>query len=61
MLPKTINRNNKEYKLIKEYDKYGIYQNVKLGYKECFSKFELGLIEPIEKPKNISPEKVMYR
>lgn len=60
MLPKTINRNNKEYKLIKEYPTYRLYEATKFKYKECFSKQELGVIKAKVKSRNINPEKVMY-
>lgn len=55
---KIISKNNHEYIIVKEYDNFILYKDMMTGVKECFSKFELGLIKNQEKPKNLSPEKV---
>ena len=49
-IPKILKRNNRTYKLIKIYETYVLYGEVWLGYKECFTKHELGLIKEKAKP-----------
>lgn len=44
-IPKTITKNNKKYKLIKEYDHYILYENIETGVKEGFCLQDLGLLE----------------
>lgn len=58
-IPKTIIRNNRKYILVEIYKNFALYQDKVTGYKECFDKFDLGLIkEMIPPPKtNINPEK----
>ena len=43
-LPKKHFINGKNYDLIKEYKNFGLYENEK-GIRECFTPFELGLVE----------------
>jgi len=50
-IPKILKKNNRKYKLVKIYKTYVLYQEIEVGYKECFSKHELGLIKEQEKPK----------
>ena len=44
-IPKIIKKNNRTYKLIKIYETYALYEEVWFGYKECFMKHELGVIQ----------------
>lgn len=44
-IPKILKKNNRTYKLIKIYETYALYEEVWFGYKECFMKHELGLIQ----------------
>ena len=48
-IPKIISVDNREYILIKEYDKYISYKDMITGCRTSFHKQELGLIE--ETPK----------
>ena len=57
-IPKVIEKNNKKYMFIKEYDNFVLYEEMWFGIKECFHKQELGLIEKQERITNLSPEKV---
>ena len=50
-IPKILKKNNRKYKLLKIYKNYVLYEEEWTGYKECFSKHELGLIKEQEKPK----------
>ncbi|HIS90816.1 MAG TPA: hypothetical protein IAC20_04040 [Candidatus Faecisoma merdavium] len=59
-IPKNLKKGNKQYKLIKIYPNFALYENIKTKTKETFSKYDLGLIEEAETPRNISPEKVTY-
>ena len=55
-IPKTITKNNKQYKLIKEYEHYILYENIETGVKEGFCLHDLGLLEeyiPQQKVANI--------
>ena len=49
-IPKILKKNNRKYKLVKIYENYVLYEEVETGYKECFSKHELGLIKQQVKP-----------
>lgn len=49
-IPKILKKNNSKYKLVKIYENYVLYEEVEVGYKECFMKHELGLIKEKEKP-----------
>ena len=60
-IPKIISKNNREYILEKQCNKnLFLYRNIKYGYSECFTIFDLGLLrEVIPAPKtNINPEKI---
>ena len=59
-IPKILKKNNRTYKLIKTYETYVLYEEVWFGYKECFMKHELGLIQRKEKTYNLKPEKVTF-
>jgi hypothetical protein len=50
MIPKILIKNETRYRFIKEYNDYALYQNEKIGTRECFSKFSLGLIKEKVKP-----------
>ena len=50
MIPKIVIKNETRYRFIKEYNDYALYQNEKIGTRECFSKFSLGLITEKVKP-----------
>ena len=44
-IPKKINKNNQEYIFEKQVNKnVFLYKEKTCGYKECFTKFDLGLI-----------------
>ena len=44
-IPKTINKNSREYIFEKQINKnVFLYKEKTCGYKECFTKFDLGLI-----------------
>lgn len=49
-IPKILKKNNRKYKLIKIYKNYVLYKETEVGYRECFSKHELGLIKEQERP-----------
>ena len=52
-IPKIISKNNHEYILVKQINNnMFLYKDMLYGYKECFTKFDLGLVkEVIEPPK----------
>ena len=50
-MPEEVEVKNKKYKLIKIYKNYALYEEIKTGFKECFTKLELGLIPQTRKPK----------
>lgn len=43
-LPKKHISNGKTFELIKQYKNFGLYENEK-GTRECFTPFDLGLVE----------------
>ena len=45
-IPKTITRNDRKYTFIKKYPNIFLYED-EYGIKECFSKYDLGLIQSI--------------
>ncbi len=61
-IPQTITIDNREYEFIKQCnEKLYLYKEKKTGYKETFSKFDLGLVEQVyKKVKDIHPEKNRY-
>ena len=44
-IPKVISKNNNQYIFVKEYADFVLYKDLLTGVKECFSKFDLGLIQ----------------
>jgi len=59
-IPKIFKDKGKKYKFVKEYSNYVLYEEMKIKYKECFNKQDLGLIEEKEKPHNTNPQRVKY-
>ena len=58
-IPKVISKNNHEYILEKQVnEKLFLYKDLLYGYKECFSLYDLGLIE--EKTKVTRDRKQVY-
>lgn len=51
MIPMILRYNNKEYRLIKEYTDVVLYEDTATGIKECFTKYQLGLVKEVVKPK----------
>ena len=50
-IPKTISKNNREYIFEKQINNnVFLYKEKICGYKECFTKFDLGLVKEIIKP-----------
>lgn len=59
-IPKRFTKREKTYILIKEYKNFGLYKEEKRGFRECFDKFDLGLLKQTAKPyRKINPE-VMF-
>lgn len=50
MIPKILIKGENRYKLIKVYKNHVLYENINTGVKECFTKFQLGLVKEIVKP-----------
>ena len=50
MVPMRIKKNGNPYILIKEYKNFALYESKDTKVKECFSKFQLGLIKERVKP-----------
>lgn len=44
-IPKIISKNGHEYIFVKEYKNFIMYKDMIIGTNECFSKYDLGLIE----------------
>lgn len=61
-IPKVISKNNHEYILVKEYPNFILYKDLLTGVKECFTPFQLGLIEEQLNMKGFkaNPEKVKF-
>jgi len=55
---KIINKNGHEYIFVKKYPNFILYQNRYTKVKECFSMYDLGLINKQEKVYNLSPNKI---
>lgn len=49
-MPKKFKKKGIIYKLIKLYDNFGLYQNVSNGTRECFTEFQLGVLQEKVKP-----------
>lgn len=59
-IPMILKNKGRKYKFIKEYANYVLYEEIKIKYKECFNKQDLGLIKEKERPYNRNPQKVKY-
>lgn len=64
-IPKIIIKNNKKYIFVEKCnEKLYLYKEMEIGYKECFTAYDLGMIKKkIEEKKrkyNLSPEKVKF-
>ncbi len=59
-IPKIISKNNHEYILVKQVNEnMFLYKDMLYGYKECFSRFDLGLLKEImPKSTHVNPENV---
>ena len=56
-IPKVISRNEHEYILEEQInDKLFLYRDMLYGYKECFSKYDLDLIEKQPKIRKVKPK-----
>lgn len=44
-IPKIISKNGHEYIFVKEYKNFVLYKNMLTGVNECFSEYDLGLID----------------
>lgn len=53
-IPKILNKNNQQYKFVKQYPNFIQYRNAIYGYSECFNRFDLGLVEEqMKKSRNV--------
>ena len=60
-IPKVISKNNHEYILVKQCNENLFqYKDLMYGYYECFTKFDLDLIEKRKAPRKMSPENVIF-
>ncbi len=50
MIPMILTYNNRTYELIKIYNDVVLYKDTETGARECFTKFQLGLVKEIVKP-----------
>ena len=50
MIPMILTYNNKIYELVKVYNDVVLYRDKKTGVKECFTKFQLGIVKEVIKP-----------
>lgn len=50
MIPKILIKGDIRYRLIKIYNDFVLYENEKTGARECFTKFQLGLVKEKVKP-----------
>jgi hypothetical protein len=50
MIPKILIYNDKKYQFVKEYSNVILYKNIKTGLRECFTKYQLGLVKEKVKP-----------
>lgn len=60
-IPKIISKNNHEYIFVKQVNKnMFLYKDMLYGYKECFAKFDLGMVKEVIEPTktDVKPEKV---
>lgn len=49
-IPKIITKNNRKYISIKEYERFVLYREKETGYKECFNKQDIGVLEKMATP-----------
>lgn len=49
-LPIKFKKNEILYNLIKIYENFGLYENSKTGVKECYTPFQLGVLDEMIKP-----------
>ena len=48
-IPKFIRKNNHKYRFVRRCNKYiFLYEDVVSGHKECFSRFDVGMIKEIK-------------
>lgn len=59
-VPQIINKNNHKYIFEKEYPNFIMYKDTETEVKECFNKYDLGLIEStnIMKGFKLNPDNV---
>ncbi len=59
-IPKIVSKKNQKYEFVKQVNKnMFLYKNILYGYKECFTLFDLGIIEEIVPAgTHLNPEKV---
>lgn len=50
MIPKYVKRKDNTYEFVKEYKSFVLYEEVNTKVKECFTKFQLGILEEQIKP-----------
>jgi len=52
-VPKIFSKNNHEYIFVKQVNKnMFLYKDMLYGYKECFTKFDLGLVKEVKEVEN---------
>lgn len=60
-IPEKIFRNNRMYILVRQVNKkLFLYEAEKTGFKECFSLYDLGLVENRGKVYKLRPENVIF-
>lgn len=60
-IPEKIFRNNRMYILVKQVNKkLFLYEQEGTGFKECFSLYDLGLVENRGKVYKLRPENVIF-
>lgn len=60
-IPERIERNRRKYKLVKQVNKkLFLYEQEGTGFKECFSLYDLGLVENRGKVYKLRPENVIF-
>lgn len=61
-IPKILKKNNRKYRIVKIYENYVLYEEIEVGYKECFMKHELGVIKDtgLMKGFKLNPDNVRF-
>lgn len=60
-IPKTINRKGREYIFAKKYPNFYMYEDMIIGFKECFLLQDLVQVKNnVKMSKNIKPERDRY-